>query len=135
MRQKTGMIRRPRQTSRLVAATRFACEPLERRVMLAAVVFDAPPTYPAGSSPVSVTTGDYNGDGTSDLAVATCGATSVRVSLKIGTGTSAEKIAYAAGAAPTAVATGDFNGDGEPDLAVSNKTGNSVSVLLNVGNG
>src|SRR5437588_4376258 len=83
--------------------------------------------YVVGSAPYSVTAGDFNGDGKSDLAVAT----DVGISLLSGKGdgTFQPPVNYSAGSHPNFVAAGDINGDGKPDLAVANPVG-SVSVLL-----
>jgi hypothetical protein len=77
-----------------------------------------------------VAVGDFNGDGTLDLAVAGDGG--VRVLLSNGDGTfQTTNFSYVAGSGPVSVAVGDVNGDGSPDLAVANSVSNDVSTLLN----
>jgi hypothetical protein len=96
----------------------------------------------AGSAPISIAVGDFNGDGISDLAVANFAGNNVTILLGVGNGTftSAKNSPIAVGSFPTAIAAGDFNGDGILDLAVTNSeytsssTG-SVSVLLGNGDG
>jgi len=90
--------------------------------------FEAAVNYGAGTNPVSVAAGDFNGDGKLDLAVANQGATpisnqsrgTVSVLLGNGDGTFQVAVNYGAGIGPASVAVGDFNGDGKPDLAVAN---------------
>jgi VCBS repeat-containing protein len=91
--------------------------------------------YPAGSNPPSVTTGDFDGDGKTDLAVANPVSGTISVRLGNGDGTFAAAVSYPAGSLPFSVTTGDFNGDGKTDLAVANLLSNNVSVLLNNGDG
>ncbi|MBM4283471.1 MAG: VCBS repeat-containing protein, partial [Deltaproteobacteria bacterium] len=56
--------------------------------------------YPVGSLPRSVTTGDFNGDGKVDLAVANINADTVSVLLGNGNGTFQTKVDYPVGANP-----------------------------------
>ncbi len=100
--------------------------------------FGAPALYNVGNSPTSVTTGDFNGDGITDLATANFNSNDVSVLLGdedgsnpgFGDGTFAAEVDYNTGGAPESVTTGDFNGDGITDLATANGGGNNVSVLL-----
>lgn len=85
-------------------------------------------TLTAGDSPHSIVSADFNGDGTSDLAVA--GASGVLVKAGRGDGTFAlSQMFQAGGTGLGAMVVGDFNRDGQPDLAVVTSTG--FSVLLN----
>jgi hypothetical protein len=97
--------------------------------------FTPPTNFAAGSSPISVTVGDFNGDGKSDLAVANRGSNNVSVLLGTGTGSFGAATNFSVGNAPSSVTVGDFNGDGKSDLAVANRYGNNVSVLLGTGTG
>jgi hypothetical protein len=97
--------------------------------------FAAKQDFPANSSPNSVTTGDLNGDGKPDLAVAN---DSGRVSVLSNTtapGAASPSFAafqdFAAASNPFCVVVHDLNGDGKADLAVANRVSNNVSVLLN----
>ena len=101
----------------------------------AAASFSNQATFGTGSAPNSVTLGDVNGDGKTDLAVANRGGNSVSVLLGNGNGTFASQQTFATGIGPVAVAMWDLNGDGKLDLAVANRDNNSVSVLLGNGNG
>ncbi len=99
--------------------------------------FQAARRFAAGMNPRSVAVGDFNGDGTLDLAVADRanyeGTPGVSVLLGTGNGTFQPARTFAAGAFPIAVAVGDFNGDGIQDLAVAG--GGGTRVLLGTGNG
>ncbi|MCZ8058095.1 MAG: FG-GAP-like repeat-containing protein [Microcystis sp. LE19-12.2C] len=97
--------------------------------------FTPPTNFAAGSSPISVTVGDFNGYGKSDLAVANRGSNNVSVLLGTGTGSFGAATNFSVGNAPSSVTVGDFNGDGKSDLAVANRYGNNVSVLLGTGTG
>jgi type II secretory pathway component GspD/PulD (secretin) len=107
--------------------------------------------YLVGNTPVFVTTGDFNGDGILDLAVANSGAPSTAtggatvtgnsVSILLGNpdpnqttegnGTFANQTFFPAGNEPTSIAVADYNGDGAADLAVADEADNAVTVLIN----
>ena len=90
--------------------------------------------FAAGDQPFSVTTGDFNGDGITDLATANRTSDDVSVLLGLGDGTFATQQVFTAGDARS-VTTGDFNGDGITDLATANYFDHDVSVLLGLGDG
>jgi len=97
------------------------------------------PQFPAGNAvaidPVSIVTGDFTGNGFTDLA--TVNETSDEVSVLIGNGdgTFQPQVTYPVGWNPVSIVAGDFNGDGRLDLAVANAYDNTVSVLLGNGDG
>ncbi len=99
------------------------------------MAFGTPTNFSVGTSPVSVTVGDFNGDGKSDLAVANAGSSNVSVLLGTGTGSFGTATNFTVGTVPRSVTVGDFNGDGKSDLAVANGSNNNVSVLLGTGTG
>ena len=78
-----------------------------------------------------MTVGDFNGDGSLDLAFANQGGSGVSVLLGNGDGTFQALLTFGVGIAPRSVAVGDFNADGKPDLAVANSSIGDVSVLIN----
>jgi hypothetical protein len=84
--------------------------------------------YPA----YSVAVGDFNGDGTPDLAVPNTGSDTLTILLGNGNGTFTQManspITVGIGPSPAVVA--DFNGDGIPDVAVANSGSGTVTVLL-----
>ncbi|MCC3606174.1 MAG: VCBS repeat-containing protein, partial [Microcoleus sp. PH2017_29_MFU_D_A] len=92
--------------------------------------------FPTGSSPVSVSIGDFNGDGKPDLAVANFGSAIASILLNTTatgatTPTFATNVDFPTGNSPRSVSIGDINGDGKPDLAVANNSSNNASILLN----
>jgi hypothetical protein len=91
--------------------------------------------FGAGLSPSSIAIGDFNSDGTLDLAVANAGDNNVRILLGNGDGTFQNGANYTVGSTPLGIAAGDFNGDGKLDLAVPNAGSDDVSVLLGNGDG
>ncbi len=86
--------------------------------------------YTVETTPASVFSVDFNGDGKMDLATANRSSNSVSVLLGSGTGTFASAVNYAVGTTPSSVFSADFNGDGKMDLATANSISNNVSVLL-----
>lgn len=91
--------------------------------------------FATGSSPKSVSIGDIDGDGKSDLVVTNSGASN-SVSVFRNTSTTggvsfAAKVDFGTGSSPWSVSVGDLNGDGKPDVAVANRVSSSVSVLRN----
>ncbi len=102
----------------------------------AQVCFNTPTNFSANSSPRSVTSADFNGDGIIDLAVANEISTDVSILLGTGTGSFGNAINFNVGVGhnPQTVISSDFNGDGKVDLATANYS-NDISVLLGNGNG
>ena len=96
--------------------------------------FQPPPgglSYAAGNQPTSVVLGDFDADGSLDIATANYGSNDVSILRGHGDGTFAPPEQFAAGLGPNAMAAGDFNGDGWLDVATANANGNNVSVLIN----
>ena len=93
------------------------------------------PSLVVGSKPFAMAAGDFNNDGTPDLAVANSGDNTVSVLLGKGDGTFQTQVTYPTGSGPYSIAVGDFNGDGFPDLAVANFSDNTISILLGKGDG
>jgi hypothetical protein len=93
--------------------------------------FQAAQTFGVGIVPTSMALGDFNGDGTLDLAVANFYSDDVSVLLGNGDGSFQAARTFGAGRSPSSVAVGDFNGDGALDVAVANFLSDNVSVLIN----
>ena len=110
---------------------RAAIETLESRRLLS---FAAPVSYPVGGSPGSVATGDFNGDGRSDVVTTSPAGNNISVLLSNANGTLQAAQQFATGANPSSVAVGDVNNDGRRDIITANGGGN-LSVLLGNGNG
>jgi hypothetical protein len=97
----------------------------------------SPISLGSNTGPQSVAVGDFNGDGSADIAVADENAGNITVLLGNGTGgfTAATGSPFAAGTGPHSVVVGDFNGDGVEDLAMANYFTDNVTVLLGNGAG
>lgn len=112
---------------------------LVRPASSATVGFKPAVTYPVGTAPVAVASGDFNGDAKVDLAVANNGNAAVgddgNVSILLGNGDGSFQPAnnFAAGKNPFAIAAADFNGDGRADLVLIDSSG--VGVRLGNGDG
>jgi hypothetical protein len=89
-----------------------------------------------GAGPTAAATADFDGNGTTDLAVANSSGNSVSIFLGNGDGTFGSGVNYQTAVGfPDAILTGDFNGDGKLDLAVLLERSNQVSILLGNGDG
>jgi uncharacterized protein (TIGR03437 family) len=92
--------------------------------------------FPVGSSPDSVAVGDFNGDGTLDLAVANQGDGTVTVLLGDGKGGfTAAGSPLTVGSKPYFLVAADFTGDGNLDLAIASYGDSTITVLLGNGGG
>ena len=87
------------------------------------------------SYPQSVSIGDLNGDGNTDLVTANYGNDNVSVLVGDGRGGFAAQTTFAVGSLPLFVSIGDLNGDGNADLVTANGGSDNVSVLVGDGRG
>ena len=88
-----------------------------------------------GLNPLGIATGDLNGDGKLDVAVATTTGNNIHVLLGNGDGTLQTQVPYAADSNPADVVIADFDGDGKADVASANIFGSDVSVFIGNGDG
>src|SRR2546428_13621074 len=103
--------RRGRKVSRPPSTHKPGLELLEDRCLLS---FSPAVSYPVGVNPQAVVTGDFNGDGRLDLAVANQSSNTVSILLGNADGTFQPAQNFATGTGPQSPAVGDFNGDGRP---------------------
>ncbi len=90
--------------------------------------------FGTGVNPFTVSIGDLNGDGKSDLAVANTASSTVSVLRNISntpTVSFAAKVDFATGSHPYTVIIRDIDGDGKPDMTVDNYSSSTVSVFRN----
>ena len=87
--------------------------------------FGPPTVYIVPGNPLSITTGDFNNDGKTDLAVISSGfnVRSVNILLGNGDGTFGPAITYPGANFADAVGAADFTGDGNEDLIVGSFDG------------
>jgi hypothetical protein len=102
--------------------------------------FKTPTTIAVLCGALYVATGDFNGDGKTDLAVASAdcspGTNGVEIFLGNGDGTFTAKGTLTSPLSnPYSIAVGDFNGDGKMDLAVVDRGASTDSVFFFLGNG
>ena len=88
-----------------------------------------------GAGTRSITHGDFDGDGDTDLATANAASGTVAILYNNGDATFAEPQILSARGDPFAIAAGDWNRDGHLDLAIANYTERRVGVLTNRGDG
>ena len=94
-------------------------------------VFSPAVGYAAGNGARSIVVGDFDLDGTADLAVANANSSDLSILSGIGDGTFGSPSNSTVGDTPQAVTVGDFNGDGRPDLAAAvTGTSNYAGVFL-----
>lgn len=85
--------------------------------------------YKVNKTPLALVTGDFNGDGMPDLAVANANSKNISILIGMGTNLMANKVDYTVDEFPVSLTTADLNGDGKLDLAATHLSDNTVSVL------
>ena len=90
---------------------------------------------PVGAGPFDLATGDFNRDGSPDLAVANADGNSISVLLGNGAGGFARADIPAAAQNPRGLVAADVNNDGRLDLIYTGYATRLVQVLLGTGSG
>lgn len=93
-----------------------------------------PSDYRVGIRPSPNQSGDFNGDGQTDIAVANIGG-GVSVLLGGGDGSFGPETEYATGAGPRGLTVFDADGDGDMDIVNTNNIDDNLSLHLNNGDG
>lgn len=94
--------------------------------------FNVQPLFPVTlNSALGIATGDFNRDGTLDLAVTRSSDAKLTTFLGNGDGTFGTATDFGTGLGPYFVVAKDFNGDGKLDLAIANRDSGSITILLN----
>jgi len=100
--------------------------------------FAAKVDFTTGTSPISVSIGDLDGDGKADLAVANFDSDNVSIfrnTSSVGIISYAPKVDFTTGGRPYSVSIGDLDGDGKADLAIVNIISGTLSIFRNtIGN-
>ena len=95
--------------------------------------------FSAGQDPTDITTGDFNGDGNLEVAIANHGVKTVTVLLGKGKGQFSfgpgSQFSVESNPHPHGIAAADFNGDKKPDIAIDSWAENKVLVLFGKGDG
>lgn len=135
-----GSFKSPNETdlATLVSScTQSSCPPGDAAILLGNEngTFQTPVDYLVDAGPSYLAAGDFNGDGSLDLAVTNASSNTVSILLGNGDGTFRAHVDYPAPTGP--IVTGDFNGDGKLDLAILGNylTGGSSTVSILLGNG
>jgi hypothetical protein len=101
--------------------------------------FTAGATLPGTGTMIPIVTGDFNGDGITDIAAADFNNNIVHFYLGVGDGTfgghTAPTMTGGVFVQPFAAATGDFNGDGHLDVVFANTGNNTLTIFLGDGTG
>ncbi len=102
--------------------------------------YDTRLDYATGTEPISVSIGDLDGDGKSDLALTNYRSHTVSVfrnTSTVGSISYDTRVDYSTGSAsyPQSVSIGDLDGDGRADLAVANSDNHTVSIFRNISPG
>ncbi len=87
-------------------------------------------TYNVGKNPTSVSTGDFNQDGFTDLVTTNIGNNSLTLLFGVGDGSFTNKVRIPACTQPRALALDDYNRDQLPDLAVACSGSDEVRIFF-----
>ena len=107
--------------------------PNDAPVMTRTTSFAAKVDYKVSTKPLSVTTGDVNGDGKADIIEVNYAKNAISLQSKYGI--TLTRFDYTTGSSPCSLTSADVNGDGKADLIVANSNSDKLSVFINRGNG
>ncbi|MBU6239813.1 MAG: VCBS repeat-containing protein [Planctomycetes bacterium] len=94
--------------------------------------FETPVNYGVGFGPISIASGDFNGDGFADLVTANFLANTATVLYGSSSGSfTIDANPLGVGQGPLQVTTADIEGDGDRDILVTNLMSQSISILRN----
>jgi hypothetical protein len=112
-------------------------EALEPRTLLSTIPLAPGTEFGGVASPAGIAVADFDGSGTSDVAVAGTDPNTGMRAVAVYLNGAATPVFYDLPGDNSAqdIITGDFNGDGKTDLAVSDPVDGTVSVLLGNGDG
>jgi len=91
--------------------------------------------FSTGERPISLTSGDFNGDGFIDLAISSLGNDRVYVHLNNGSGSFLSPQTYSVGKTPASIQAADMDGDQFTDIVVLSTGDRRIDVLKNNGTG
>ncbi|NLY02168.1 MAG: cadherin-like domain-containing protein, partial [Rhodopirellula sp.] len=99
--------------------------------------FGTETAYDAGLSATQLLSGDFDGDGSTDLVTAepSVGGAGISLLLNQGDGTFGPAVSYFAGGGSWGIALGDLDSDGHLDVATANFDSGTVGLLLGRGDG
>jgi hypothetical protein len=100
-------------------------------------LFSSPASYAVGNTPSAVTTGDFNGDGFMDLAVANADDAEISLLNGVGNGLFSVAQTFETGVRPESLVAGRFDNDLFDDLAVASfgDTLRTISIFLGASDG
>src|ERR1019366_8074504 len=121
-----------------IAVANFGTGNINVLLASGAGTFAAPVSYNTGagtSGARSIVTGDFNGDGVPDLAVANNGSSNVSIFIGSVSGVFSTPTPIPTDASPWTLAVADLNGDGLSDLAVGYSVSDNITQLVGDGAG
>jgi hypothetical protein len=123
-------------SARGVVALALALTAIWAQPARAGLHFDLGPAVGTGQPNVDLTTGDFNGDGVSDVVSVSPNDNGYDIYLGRGDGTFADSPGpfSTGGTSPSGVVSGLFDGDAIPDLVIANSATPSITFLKGLGN-
>lgn len=98
-------------------------------------IFEVQPPVSTSNVPYSLTTADFDGDGSLDIATANRTANNVNILFNDGNGILSNVASVMVGLSPESIISGDWDADSDMDLAVTNSSNQTFTLLQNDGTG